>query len=195
MSKLKYGQFKKKDYIRILNVVVDFCLEKFGYKIRPYLRETKLGRGEMMLFWARNNCYAIFYDWQQFKRLFRKTSYENQEAYAMATAAHEMRHYYQVRQIYSKVPRESEETIAAWRENHYNGKVFGEDGCTLLEFFMQPMELDAELYGYYFTAKVLDRAIDVSYIDKDFIDILKSKFIEIFGEDHEDLYIFDTKKE
>ena len=50
MSKLRYGQFKKKDYNRILNVVVDFCLEKFGYKIRPYIREAKLDDGEMMLF-------------------------------------------------------------------------------------------------------------------------------------------------
>lgn len=112
MSKLRYGQFKKKDYNRILNVVVDFCLEKFGYKIRPYIREAKLDDGEMMLFCDSNKHYAIFYDWQQFKKLFGKSSYATQEVYAMATAAHEMRHYYQVRQIYAKVPHESKETIA-----------------------------------------------------------------------------------
>lgn len=195
MSKIRYGQFKKKDYIRILNIVVDFCIQKWGYKIRPYIRETKLDGGEMMLFCDRNKHYAIFYDWQQFRKLFGKSDYETQETYIMATAAHEMRHYYQVRQIYSKCPRESEKTIAEWRGNHFNGKTLGEDGCTLLDFFMQPMELDAELYGYYFVAKVLGRSIDVSYIDKNFMDILKNKFIEMFGEDHEDLYIFNTKKE
>lgn len=193
MSKLRYGQFKKKDYNRILNVVVDFCLEKFGYKIRPYIREAKLDDGEMMLFCDSNKHYAIFYDWQQFKKLFGKSSYATQEVYAMATAAHEMRHYYQVRQIYAKVPHESKETIAQWRDNHFTGKVLGENGCTLLEFFMQPMELDAELYGYYFAAKMLDRSIDVSNINNGYLDVLKSKFIEIYGEDHEDLYIFDVK--
>ncbi len=194
MSRKRNGQFKKKDYLKILNNVVDFCLQKFGYKIRPYIRETRLNAGELALFCDNNKHYAIFYDWQQFRRIFGKTDYKTQETYAMATAAHEMRHYYQVRQIYSKRPCESGKTIAEWRENHFNGKVLGENGCTLLDFFMQPMELDAELYGYYFVAKVLDRGIDVSYIDKNFIDVLKNKFIEMFGENHGDLYIFDVKK-
>lgn len=195
MSKKRNYQFKKKVYLRILNVVVDFCLQKWHYKIRPYICETKLDDGEMMLFCDRNKHYAIFYDWQQFRKIFGKSDYDTQETYAMATAAHEMRHYYQVRQIYSKSPCESEKTISEWRENHFNGKTLGENGCTLLDFFMQPMELDAELYGYYFVSKILDRGIDVSYIDKGYVDILKSKFIEIFGEDHEDIYIFDTEKE
>lgn len=105
-----------------------------------------------------------------------------------------MRHYYQVRQIYSKHPCEDEKTIAEWRDNHENGKEFGEDGCmTLLELFMQPMELDAELYAFYFVAKVTERVINLDYIDKNYIQILKKKFIELFGEDHEDLFIFDVK--
>lgn len=64
MSKKRNDQFKKKDYLRILNVVVDFCLQKWHYKIRPYILETQLNEGEMMLFCDRNKHYTIFYDWQ-----------------------------------------------------------------------------------------------------------------------------------
>ena len=187
------SQFKKRDYLRILNGVVDFCLEKFGYRIRPYILEKKLEDGELMVFYnVGKRKFAIFYDYQQFRRRFAHDSYEIQEAYVMATAAHEMRHYYQVRQIFARHPVESEKTISEWRENHYNAKTPGEDGCTMLDFYLQPMELDAELYAYYFVAKVLERGINLNYIDENYIHILKNKFIEIFGEDSPDLYIFDA---
>lgn len=192
MHKSEYA-FKKRDYLKILNNVIDFCLKSFGYRIRPYVLETKLKHGEMMMFAEHGHRYAIFYDYQQFRRVFKKYNYEVQEAYAMLLAAHEMRHYYQVRQIFCKTPREDEKTIEEWRKNHFFGKDFGEDDETILDFYMQPMELDAQLYAYWFVAKVLDKGVKLNFIDDNFIDILKAKWIEKYGEDDEDLYIFDFR--
>lgn len=193
MRKRIWSWFKKRDYLRILNDVVDFCLQKFGYSIRPYIFESELDKGILMEF--RNvgkRKFAIFYDYKQFRRACANDSYEYQEALVMATAAHEMRHYYQVRQIYSRNPVEPENTIAEWRENHFHDITPNENGSNILEFYLQPMELDAELYAYYFVAKTLNRGINLSFIDDNYIHILKNKFIEIFGDDHPDLYIFDA---
>lgn len=190
MRKTDYT-FKKRDYLRLLNDVIDCCLKGFGYSIRPYVFETKLQHGSMMMFFDHGHHYAIFYDYQQFRKIFGKYNYEVQEAYTVLLAAHEMRHYYQIRQIFSKTPREDEKTIEEWRKNHFFGKDFGEDGETILDFYMQPMELDAELYAYWFVAKVLNKGVKLNFIDDNFIDILKAKWIEKYGEDDEDLYIFD----
>ena len=183
--------FKKRDYVRILNNVIDCCLRRFGYSIRPYVRETNLRYGEMMMFIDRGHRYAILYDYQQFRRMFGKYNYEVQQAYTILMAAHEMRHYYQIRQIFSKTPREDEKTIAEWCENHFNGKYYENYAEEILDFYMQPMELDAELYAYWFVCKVLDKGVKLDFIDENFIQILKSKWIEKYGEDDEDLYIFD----
>ena len=190
--KYKYS-FKKRDYLKILNWTVDCCLHNFGYKIRPHLFETRLRHGEMMLFCEHGQYYTIFYDYKQFKRVFGKYDYEVQEAYALLMAAHEMRHYYQIRQIFSKHPREDEKTLAEWRENHFYGKYYENYAEEILDFYMQPMELDAELYAYWFVVKVLDKGVKLDFIDEHFIDILRNKWIEKYGEDDEDLYIFDFK--
>lgn len=191
MSNYKVNKLKKREYLKILNYVVDFCLWQFGYSVRPCLREAKLGYGEMMMSCNYYKHYTILYDWQKFRKMFGKQDYLTQVALAMSSAAHEMRHYYQVRQIFSRTPSEDEKTLDGWWENHINGKYVGED-CTILEFFMQPMELDAELYSYWYVAKTLDCRLNLDYIDKNFINVLKNKFIEMFGADHKDLYIFDT---
>lgn len=190
MRKTDYT-FKKRDYLRILNDVIDCCLRSFGYSIRPYVRETRLRRGEMLTFCEHGRHYAIFYDYGQFRRVFGKYNYEIQEAYAIFMAAHEMRHYYQIRQIYSKRPREDEKTIAEWRENHFCGKYYENYAEEILDFYMQPMELDAELYAYWFVVKVLDKGVKLDFIDENYIKVLKNKWIEKYGENDEDLYIFD----
>ena len=185
--------FKKRNYLKILNWVIDCCLHSFRYKIRPRVFETRLRHGEMMMFCDHGHHYEILYDYEQFRRVFGKYNYEVQEAYAVLLAAHEMRHYYQIRQIFSKIPREDEKTVAEWREDHFSGKYFENYAAEILDFYMQPMELDAELYAYWFVCKVLDKGVRLDFIDKHFIGILKNKWIEKYGEDDEDLYIFDFK--
>ena len=92
-SKDKYGKFKKKDYVRMIDNVRYYLCRKFGYKIKPYIFETQLDENVLMMF-AHTACgYEIFYDYKQFKETFGHRDFEAQEAYAAAIMAHEMRHY------------------------------------------------------------------------------------------------------
>jgi hypothetical protein len=189
MRKNRCGQFKKKDFVRIFNFIVDFCLKKFGYKKRPYIRETRLEKDVLAGIYDFRGVYTIFYDYKQFRSSYRKKSYDTNVLFTVVYAAHEMRHYYQFRQIYSKHPRENEKTVAEWRENHFHPKDLGDEGCeTLIDVYKQPIELDAELYAYVLAAKLLEKT---PRYDDDYIKILKNKYIEMFGEEDEDLYIFD----
>ena len=129
-SKDRYGKFKKKDYVRILNGVRYYLCRKFVYKIKPYIFETQLKENALMLFTHTAGRYAIFYDYKQFKEMFGHRDFETQEAYAAAIMAHEMRHYYQHRQMIAKKPKEKIETVALWRENEWNPKYL-EDGYLL----------------------------------------------------------------
>ncbi len=195
-NRRKYGVFRKKHYVRILNWVVNYTLRCFGYTKRPRLIETRLGKGDMMMFeHTFDGEYSILYDYVQFQNIFGRESYDVQEAYAMSMAAHEMRHYYQHRQMSAKNPVENEETIAAWWENECNLKYYGENGCTLFEFYTQPLELDAELYAYVFVERVLNAVISLLFVDENYIDLLEKRYIEIFGETDTDLFGERVKKE
>jgi hypothetical protein len=189
-EKNRCGQFKKKDFVRIFNFIIDLSLRKFGYTKRPYVCETRMEKGVLAALYVRERLYVIFYDYKQFRASYRMKDYETNVMFTVLNAAHEIRHYYQVRQIYSKHPREDEKTIAEWRQDHFHGKDLGDEGCkTLLDVYKQPMELDAELYAYVTVAKLLDKVVD--YGDDEFIKILRNKYVEMFGEDDEDLYIFN----
>ncbi len=131
--------------------------------------------------------YAIFYDYKQFKKTFEHLDFEGQLAYAMSLIAHEMGHYYQMRQLDSPKPRESAETLNAWRENDENAK-FPDDCDSLLEFYTQPMELDAELFAYVFVAEQLNIQIGLDFIDPGFLKILENRYIELYGETNEELF-------
>ena len=119
-SKDKYGKFKKKDYLRTIRACQEYFCGEFGYLIKPFLIETRLRDGCLMEFVHYRGAAAIFYDYKQFKELFGNQSFETQEICAASILAHEMRHYYQYRQMYAKKPRESAERIARWRENEEN---------------------------------------------------------------------------
>jgi hypothetical protein len=190
MGKNRYAQFRKKDLVGIYNYIIDFCLRKFGYSKRPHLVETRLIDGALACMVTHNNEYAIMYDYKQFRDSYKDMTYEDCEMLALSIIAHEMRHYYQVRQIFSKTPRENEKTLAEWRRDYFNGKVLGDDGCdSFFEYFTQSLELDAELYAYVFVGKILDKV--PIYPDKEYVKELRKKYVEIFGEGDEYLYIFD----
>ena len=180
--------------MRALRWTVAQCMRAFGYKNKPYLFETRLNKGEMMEFIDRKPYYAIFYDYENFRRTFRGKDYETQLCYAVSIAAHEMRHYYQVRQLYAKVPKEAPETIEAWRKNHFESC----DECPqkdLLAFYRLPMELDAALFSYVFTAEACESLVSFRYVDEGFIDELEKAYIARFGETDPDLFPHDGDSE
>ncbi len=186
-SKDKYGKFKKRDYVRIINNVRDYLCEKFGYKIKPYLFETQLEKNSLMLFMHVEGKYAIFYDYKQFKEMFGKDDFDVQEAYAAAIMAHEMRHYYQHRQMIAKQPNEKAEIIELWRENEREPKDV-EDGYSLSEFLLQPLELDAALFEYMFGAAIFDLLLMQVIKDEEHFNAMERLYIEYFGETEPDLF-------
>ena len=186
-SKNKYGKFKKKDYVRIVENVVYYLCDKFGYRIKPYVFETELPPNALMMFTHKPGAYAIVYDYKQFKEKFGCRDFETQEAYAAAIAAHEMRHYYQHRQMIAKKPREKAEIIARWRENEDDPKCW-EDSYSILDFCLQPLELDAVLYEYVFGAEIFEKALIQVICNEEHFDALEKLYVEYFGETDPDIF-------
>lgn len=193
VNRNKNNLFKKRHYVSIIKSTVSFLTRYFGYRQKPFLFESINKEGEAMFICrGRKGHYAIFYDYMQFKKVFGHLDFDVQEAYAMLLIAHEMRHYYQMRQIDSPHPTESKDRIAMWRRDDENPKYPGED-CSILEFYMQPMELDAELFAYVFVADKLDALVNLDYIDKAYINELEKYYVEIFGKTNEELFPREEK--
>ena len=68
-SKDRYGKFKKKDYVRMIDNVRYYLCRTFGYTIKPYMFETHLKGKVLMSFRHTAGRYAIFYDYKQFKKM------------------------------------------------------------------------------------------------------------------------------
>ena len=186
-SKDKYGKFKKKHFVRIIDNVRHYLCRKFGYKIKPYIFETQLAENMLMLFTHRMGVYFIFYDYKQFKKIFGHRDFETQEAYAAVIMAHEMRHYYQHRQMVAKKPKEKEEIIELWRENEWNPK-YVEDGYSLSECLLQPLELDAALFEYVFGAEIFEFLLPQVIKDEEHFNAMEKLYVEYFGETDTDLF-------
>lgn len=181
--------FKKRHFVSIIKWTAAYLTRYFGYKRQPYVFETSNEDGVQMCICEseEKRYYAIFYDYMHFKRAYGELDFDGQEAYAMFIMAHEMRHYYQLRQMNSSKADEPEERLKLWRENRENKKSVGED-CTVLEFFMQPMELDACLFAYVFVASKLDILMLLDEIDENYINELEKYYVELFGETDEELF-------
>ena len=193
VNRNKGNPFKKRHYVSIIKYTADYLTWYFGYKKQPYLFESTNKKGDVMLICRgrKNDSYGIFYDYQQFKDVFGHLDFEGQEAYAMFLIAHEMRHYYQMRQLDSAHPVESKETLERWRIDDEKPKYPGED-CSIFEFFMQSMELDAELFAYVFVADRLECLVSLNYISENYIVELEKYYIELFGETNEELFPKDS---
>ena len=192
-SKDRYGKFKKKDYVRMIDSVRYYLCRKFGYKIKPHIFETQLKANALMVFTHMKGEYIIFYDYKQFKEMFGHRDFETQEAYAAAIMAHEMRHYYQHRQMVAKKPKEKIETVALWRENERNLKDL-EDGYSLSEFLLQPLELDAALFGYVFAAEMFEALLLQVVNDEEHFNAMEKLYVEYFGRTDTDLFNDEIRK-
>ena len=169
VNRNKNNLFKKRHYVAIIKYITEYLTRYFGYKKKPYLFESTNKEGEAMLICrGRKGHYAIFYDYMQFKKVFGHLDFEGQEACAMLLIAHEMRHYYQMRQLDSKNPCEPQERLDKWRIDDENPKYPGDD-CSVFDFYMQPMELDAELFAYVFVAGKLGVTVSLDYIGENYI--------------------------
>ena len=57
-----------------------------------------------------------------------------------------------------------------------------------LEHFKRPMELDAELFAYWFVAEMQEVLVSTRYISENYIDEMEKHYIRLFGETDEDLF-------
>ena len=191
ISKQRHQAFKKKHYVALIKSIARFCTEFFGYKVKPYLFESKNEPHTPMCIYRshiRKNRYAIFYDYNLFKKIFGHLDYEGQRAYTAFLIAHEMRHYYQMRQIDSKAPREDSELLEKWRKDEAIPIAEITNDLEQYEHYKRPMELDAELFAYCFVAKMFDTLVSLSYIDENYINDLENYYIELFQKTDEGLF-------
>ena len=182
--------FKKRHYIATIKNIVNYCTALFGYKTKPLLFETENDRNTPMCIYrslARPGRYALFHDYKMFKSIFGHLDFQGQLSYTAFLIAHEMRHYYQMRQIDSKAPREKDYLIKAWRKDDKLDWDFNKD-FDILEFYKRPMELDAQLFAYCFVAETFETVVSLSYISDDYIDILEKYHIELFGETDKNIF-------
>jgi hypothetical protein len=186
-SKNKYGKFTKKEYLRTIRGVRNYLCEKFGYTLRPYLFETQLHEDELMCFYHCKAGCAILYDYKGFKNTFGHKSFDLQKVYAAAITAHEMRHYYQHRQMSAAKPIEDEKTLALWRENERVPK--GLDmKASEEEYYAQPLELDASLFEYVFGAEQCGFILLQSVANEGHLNAMEKLYVEYFGETDEGLF-------
>ncbi len=192
-SKDKYGKFKKKDYVRTIRAFQNDLCEMWGYIIKPFLFETRLRESCLMEFYHCEAGYAIFYDYKQFKDMFGHRSFETQKAYAAAILAHAMRHYYQHRQMIAVKPKESEKTIALWQENERD-PISLEEGASVIEFHLQPLELDASLFEYVFGAEAFGVILLQAVAGEWHLNAMEKLYVEYFGETDEELFGDEVRK-
>lgn len=191
-SKNKYGKFTKKNYLHIMRWAVWRNCMDFGYQKAPCLIETELGGKALMSFaWRGNHC-VIFYDYKEFKKEFGQQSYDLQQAYVGTITAHEMRHYYQYRQMRAKKAREKKKILARWRKNekHYKRMV---DGYSLKEYLMQPLELDASLYEYVFGAEYFDMLLGGLIKDEEHFNAMEKLYKEYSGKKNPELFLEEMR--
>ena len=184
-------EFKKRHFVRIIKNVVSYCTRFFGYKKEPFVFETENPPNILMVIYRsriRKNDYAIFYDYNKFKRIFGELDFEGQCSYAMSLIAHEMRHYYQMRQLDSKKPCEDDELLEEWRKDEEEPMFEITNKAEQYEHFKRPMELDAELFAYCFVAEMQEVLVSLEYISENYIDDMEKHYIKIFGETNDTLF-------
>lgn len=155
----------KRYVVKLTEAVIDHCCKQFGYSKKPILKERQMPNSfyAFQANYSKRQRYVIYYNYRMFLDFCKEGESKVPLLYLIvSTAAHECRHYYQYRQICSKKPRESEETIAAWKYDyeHYEEKSSAEN----------TLEIDASDFSYkymeeHFGLKGLKEAIE--NIEKD----------------------------
>jgi len=149
------NKFSKKEFVQVIKAVAIKCMDCFNYTRNPYIVEKTLPNSTLMRCYSSGKYTIIAYDYVKFKRNLRDFSYEEQYIFTAQTMAHEMRHYYQHRQIMAKQPIENEKTIDFWVKNSIV-KTRGMKKTNNYEYFFSSAELDAVLFAHIFTLDHLE---------------------------------------
>lgn len=158
MSLKKWNnQFSQREFKELITAVAIKNLNYFNYTKKPFLIEKKLPNNALMCFYSSGKDSVIAYDYAKFKRAVGNFEYHHQCAYAVQCMAHEMRHYYQHRQITAKAPVEDKKTIEEWKKNKLI-KTRGMKKTDNYQYWFSSRELDANSYAYIFALEHVDEA-------------------------------------
>ena len=169
------NEFSKREFVKLIKNVANKNLYYFNYTKKPYLMEKQLPDQAMMAFCFNGKHHLIAYDYAKFKRAFGKCDYTTQYVYAVQYMAHEMRHYYQERQIRAHLPDENKKSIENWKNNSII-KTRGMEENDDYKYWFSSRELDANLYSYIFTFDHLDCAGLATIWNKRLFNVLKKLY-------------------
>lgn len=178
--------FRKRHFVKTIHAVRRYLLNKFGYSQKPFIIETALPKFTLMSLMHKNSKYAILYDYKQFKKEFGSCDFHTQEAYAASIMAHEMRHYYQHRQMFSKNPVEDIKTLKRWIKNEKDVKLAETNGFD--KYVTQPLEVDASLFEYVFGANIYDKLLIRVITGKKQYKKMKKLYTSYFGKLNPELF-------
>ena len=188
------NEFKKQHFINVLKNVRRQLMREFDYTRAPYLIERKLEDAALMVFADRGERTAIFYDYAKFKRHYGDCDKDVQMMYAVSTIAHEMRHYFQHRQISATNPIVKEKILKKWEENKPKFKAKKGENSWLKSYYMKPRELDAQLFAYTFVADNLDQALIGAFYNFDHYKQLKKLHRKYGGSMHRKIFSREITK-
>ena len=152
------NEFSKKEFVKLIKDVAGKTMYYFNYTRKPFISERNLPEGTLMCFLSSGNKSMVAYDYVKFKRAFGNWDGYWQRLYAIQVMAHEMRHYYQYRQIVAKNPDEDKNTISDWKINKVI-KTRGMEKTDNYKYWFSSKELDANLYAYIFAIEHFDNAM------------------------------------
>ena len=188
------NEFTKREFIKVINDVANINMYYFNYTRKPNIVEKTLPEQVLMCFSSRGKHTLICYDYVKFKREFSGCGYKSQYIFAVQIMAHEMRHYYQNRQINAFLPVENKKTIESWKENKLI-KTHGMKKTENFEYWFSSRELDANLYAYRFTLDHLDIASLSSIINKQHFTALKKLYKQNGGKNTRKYFSNKIKKQ
>lgn len=169
---------RKRQFISVVKNTINDCLKIFGYSKQPRIFETRFDSYAIMMFveGQRHGESAIYYDYQKFQMLFRDCDDADRVYRLIHIVAHEMRHYYQFRQLTAKKPEENAKIIQEWKRD---GIV-----CTnskYNEYFGAVRELDAYTFAYMYMAERCEVILGDFGIPKNYRVQMKNYAKKLYG--------------
>ena len=179
-AKRRKNKFSKKDFIETVKNVINKSLSDFDYTRKPYLKETKLDGDALMAFYGGGRRTVVAYDYDKFRKRIGNCDARLQYTFAVQCTAHEMRHYYQHRQIMAINPVEDKKTIDEWLENKVL-KSRSKNKVDDYEYWFSARELDANIYGHVFTLYHLKEVVLDNICNVDHFNVLKKYYKRLGG--------------
>ena len=193
--KYKRPTFTKRQYVLTLTETVEFLTKTFGYKKPPKIKETVLPKNCFMMYRYDGKSGIIYYNYKEFLHRYHNKEQKLQEMIVANDAAHEMRHFYQYKQVTNVNIQEKYSLRKKWAKSIYTpNRININDKKYIDSYLKDPLEVDAFLFGYQYCAVNYDVALICSIQGKKHYGLLKNYCREYYGKIDKDLFNKKIKK-